>query len=244
MEVNYMYKQRYEMLLCREADEHSLPFDDLARKAYTLMMAFNELLPIQYRPNYKTVSKKDNAKIYNWSYEQFYNDLKKGVNHTRYAAFEDLGYSISFFSSLENSESVGYMLTVGATNKNVQNFLSVTFSLDFDYFQKNNSLLLESLFTKCISLFGATYGKMSNNCVFNGKGAIFKNNDYQIEHLQWLNYFSPDKFNLRKQLKNLSKLNYNIIYNNGFLKLKNTAIDYTKPEDIELINKVDESFQK
>ena len=239
-----MYKQFYTMLLCREADESKLLFDDLAHKAYDLMMFFNESLPVQYRPNYKSVYKKNDAKIYNWSYGQFYNDLKNGVNHTKDADFENLGYTVSFFSSLNDSEAVGYNLHIGATSKNVQNFLSVTFPPDFNYFEKNNSTLLEKLFERCVTLFGATYGKMANSCVFNGRGMSFDLKGYKIEHLQWLNYFSLKRFDIGKQLKCITKLNKGINCKNGFLKLKEIAIDSTKAEDMELVNKVDEAFHK
>ena len=239
-----MYKQQYKMLLCREAEKSKISFADLARKTYKLMMLFNELLPMQYRPNYETTNKKCDAKIYDWSYEQFYNDLKKGINHTKDAVFEELGYSISFFSSLNNSECVGYILNVGATNNNVQNFLSVSFPPAFDYFKKSNSSLLEDLFVKCVTVFGASYGKVANSCIFDGKGTTFNLNGYKVEHLQWLNYFLPEKFNIEKQLKSLTKLNHNIVYSNGFLKLKDIAIDSTNTEDMDLVNKIDATFQK
>lgn len=62
--------------------------------------------------------------------------------------------------------------------------------------------------------------------------------------LQWLNYFSLKRFDIGKQLKGITKLNKGINCKNGFLKLKEIAIDSTKAEDMELVNKVDEAFHK
>lgn len=113
-----------------------------------------------------------------------------------------------------------------------------------EHFEKSNSTLLENLFERCVTLFGATYGKVANSCVFNGRGMSFDLKGYKIEHLQWLNYFSLKRFDIGKQLKGNTKLNKGIDYKNGFLKLKEIAIDSTKAEDMELVNKVDEAFHK
>ena len=118
-------KQTYSMIFWRHTEKENTSFDDISERIYKVFQIFNKNLPYEYCPNYKTVNKKCDAKIYDWNYENFCNDLKKNINHTKECVFEKLGYSLSFFSSLEDNKLFGYRLNVGVKDSRFINVFSV-----------------------------------------------------------------------------------------------------------------------
>lgn len=236
------YKQTYTMIFWRHAEKEDIAFDDIAKRAYDTLQIFNKYFPEKYRPNYTTVKNKSEANLYNWNYEDFCNDLMKNVNHTRDMVFKDLGYSLSFFSSLNDESSCGYMIHVGATNKMFLNTISVNLSIDFDYFNKDYYDILEKTFYKCAEKFGAFYASIYNTKIGGGKFAKFKSDSvYDITSVNWLNYWSPEilKSFDAKVLKKLEKEYEEFIFKNGFIKLQDKPLNAESEEDLEYKNQVE-----
>lgn len=77
------------MIFWRHTEKENTSFDDISERIYKVFQIFNKNLPYEYCPNYKTVNKKCDAKIYDWNYENFCNDLKKNINHTKECVFEN-----------------------------------------------------------------------------------------------------------------------------------------------------------
>lgn len=71
-------------------------FENLAKTAYRIMEVLKEF-GSEVEPKYLTVNRKKDAFPFEWSYENFRNTLKKGVNKEGDVEFPELGYSIDFF---------------------------------------------------------------------------------------------------------------------------------------------------
>lgn len=91
--------QRHSIILWKKAERKDKDFEEIAKETYEVLKQFQEC-PQELRPNYLTAKTKKDIKEFDWNYENFRSMLKKGVNKEGENIFEDLGYSISFFSSL------------------------------------------------------------------------------------------------------------------------------------------------
>lgn len=236
------FKQTYSMIFWRHTEKGNTSFEDISERIYKVLQIFNKNLPYEYCPNYKSVNKKCDVKIYDWNYENFCNDLKKNINHTKECVFEKLGYSLSFFSSLEDNKSFGYRLNVGVKDSRFINVFSVHLAADFNYFNKDMAKILELIFYDCVNEFGAFYACVSNSLIKNGQSAILKSDSlYKITSIQWLNYWDSEilkKFD-NKKLKILQRKHKEFSFNNGFIKLKDIPLDAENPEDIKYVQEIE-----
>lgn len=236
------HKQTYKMIFWRHSEKKDSSFNDIAKRTYNVLQIFNNEFPEKYRPNYLTVMKKSDVNFFEWSYENFYNELINNVNHTKTQIFSELGYSLSFFSSLDNDSSCGYMIHVGAINENCLNTIAVNLSIDFDYFNKNSYELLERIFYRSAKEFGAFYACIYNSQISDGKFAKFKSDSmYNITNIHWLNYWSPEvlrQFNI-KELKKIEKEYREFSFKNGFLKLQEKPLNAENQSDIDYLKKVE-----
>lgn len=236
-------KQVYSMIFWRYSEKDDVSFDNIARRIFKVLNVFKKHFPEKYQPNFCAVKNKSNAKLYDWNYNNFYDDLKRNVNQTKEMVFKELGYSLSFFSSLEDAESCGYMVHVGATSPNCLNTFAVNLSIDFDYFNKECYNILEKVFYKCVKEFKPFYACVYNSQINGGKFAKFKSDTvYDITNIHWLNYCSPEiinKFN-KDTLKKLSRQNKEFVFKNGFIKLQKKPLDAENNKDIYYLKDVEQ----
>lgn len=231
------------MVFWRHNEAISTSFDEIAKQAYSIMNIFNNHLPKEFRPNYLTVNKKQDAKPYDWNYQTFYNDLYKNVNHTKERVFKELGYSLSFFSSLENANSFGYMIHVGATDPRFTNSIVVNLAFYYNYFDEKACKTLEKIFYECVRSFGAYYACVANSSSILNNG-LYLTDEGVPTSLHWLNYWSPEIMKKidRKRVKKLEQKYKEFVFNDGFLKLQNVALDANSEQDVEYKKALEESI--
>lgn len=104
--------QRHSIILWRKADRADKSFEEISKEAYEVLNLFQDC-PQELRPNYLTAKTRKDVKEFDWNYENFSNMLKKGINREGETTFEDLGYSTSFFSSLDEQNSTAFIMTAG-----------------------------------------------------------------------------------------------------------------------------------
>ena len=71
--------QYYTLIFWRKHERQDITFDEIAERAYKTLGIYQKL-PEKYRPNDVRVYRKEDAKLFEWSYQNFYNELKKSVN--------------------------------------------------------------------------------------------------------------------------------------------------------------------
>lgn len=128
--------QRHAIILWKKAESEDRNFEDFSKEAYDTLNIFQDY-PQELRPNYLTVTSKKDIREFDWNYEQFYRVLKKGVNREGEAVFEELGYSISFFSSTDENASCAFLMSVGNKNDKFYNTFIIDLPLSWNLCDKN-----------------------------------------------------------------------------------------------------------
>lgn len=132
----------------------------------------------------------EDSRLYNWTYKNFYEDLLKGVNRSKDKVFERLGYSISFFSSLNNNDSVRYSLSVGKKDERFINTFVVKFPISFNIFEYDMSNLVSNLFNETVNVFEPFWASIVNSTIHNKTSYLNEKNKPQDIH--WLNFWSKE----------------------------------------------------
>lgn len=237
-------RQYYTMIFWRKAENENVSFEDVAKMGFDIMTIFNKFLSNEYRPNFKTVRDIKNVSIYDWSYDSFALDLKQNVNHTKEKIFQELGYSMNFFSSLNNNRSVSYSLSIGKTNINFTNSIIVQFPVLFDYFNEDIYNSMKIIFYKVVERFSPYFA-----CVVNSK---LKNNGHYLGQdlipngVHWLNYWSQDilnSININKLLV-LKEENPEFSYNDGIIQVKNSPLNADIEDDVSYIRHIEDILLK
>ena len=131
------------------------------------------------------------------------------------------------------------MLEVGVKDKRFINSFVVNFSIDFNYFDAEISNLLSNLFNQAVKEFEPFWACMTNCSLQNDAEYLDENNKPTSIH--WLNYWSPAILQTidKRKLKKLERKYKYLIFNRGFLKLQDIAINATNSSDIEYIKSIE-----
>jgi len=236
--------QYFTLRLCRESESSDVTFDEVAKRTYDTIEVFR-VLEQKYQPNYATVWRKKDAKLFDWSYENFCKHLKESVNREGDLVFEDLGRTCGFFSSLKNHESLGYMFTVGTTNPKFINTFKVNFPIEFDYFDEKMSKKMEDIFRQAVKVFEPFWGCMENSLITNESKCFNEDMSFPTE-FHWLNYLSDDMMSKvnPKAVKKLAKKYNEFECKDNIIKLQNIALNAHSPEDVKLKNDVDKALAR
>ncbi len=152
--------QVHSMLLWANAKNEE--FKTSVDRAYALIMALKEF-GTELSPNYLTAKRKKDAKVFDYTYEMLEDLIRKGVNKEGKTVFADLGYSVSFFSSLVEKDSAGISLRVGTTNPRFNNNLVVNLPQTYSiYVDTATGERLINLFKKCVEIFDPFWGCLGN----------------------------------------------------------------------------------
>ena len=235
--------QRHSILLWKKAEKIDKDFDEIARETYEILMVFQQY-PEEIRPNFLSGKTKATAQKFNWIYENFRTVLRHGVNREDATVFEDLGYSVSFFSSINDHESCGFEITVGNKNESFFNTIIVNVPLALNLYTKKDADMISSLFQKLVLAYRPYWGIVSNKVLSRKYGKHL--NEGLPATVQWINYWSPaiiNKIGMEKIHTVLEK-NRNLKYIDGILSIKETALDMTKEEDIRLQDELQKTLLK
>lgn len=180
--------QRHSLILW--ANAASEDFQVSVNKAHNLLLALKEFGP-ELSPNYITAKRKKDAPNFDWSLETLQGLLKKGINKEGKTVFSDLGYRVSFFSSLKDDDSAGISMLVGASNSSITNNFIVNLPLSLPIYESpevNKRLI--TVFKECVRIFNPFWA-----CIGNGVN-LRRYDGYWGDKLptaiHWVNYFGSD----------------------------------------------------
>lgn len=149
------------LILWRKPVEKTL--EVLAEEAFDLFSIFREAQE-DFRPNYQTARRKRDAKPITWDEKTFRNALLGRPVNQGNTLLGELGYSISFFSSVEEERSVGYRLHIGNRDPKFVD----TFVVDIPDSAWNSRLFslvaIEDTFCRCIAAFHPFWGCVDDRC--------------------------------------------------------------------------------
>lgn len=223
--------QRHSIILWKKAEEENKIFEEISAEAYEVFKLFHNY-PQKLRPNYSTAKTKKNIRRFDWNYENFSNELKKGINKEGKNTFENLGYSISFFSSMDEEDSCTFQMRAGNKNEKFFNTLIVNLPLSLNLYDEKMAGKISNLFEKLVQAYMPYWGCVSNKVLSRKYGQYLEENLPTTIH--WINYWSEDitsAIGMEKIHKIIDK--YPIIsFKKGILSINDTALDVDKEDDI------------
>lgn len=231
--------QKHNIILWRNPDNELQSFENISRNAFKTMGIFQQF-NTNWQPNYLTGHRKNTEK-FNWSYENFSETLKKCVNKEGKKIFLDLGYSISFFSALNEYESFGYLLNVGSTKFINNLIIDIPINIDLSNLEIANTTI--RLFEKLVENFKPFWGCIANESIASEYG-YFDIQKKLPKTIFWLNYFDNviiENMDKNKIIEIVNK-NEEITFNKGIFQIKNTAIDIEKEDDMLLYTRLNKYF--
>ena len=116
--------------------------------------------------------------------------MKKGVNQEGKNVFEDLGYSISFFSSMDENNSCAFQMTVGNRNDRFYNTFILNLPLSLNLYDKETADMIKTMFEKLVLAYRPFWGCVSNKILSRKYGQYLHGNMPTTVH--WLNYWSEE----------------------------------------------------
>ncbi len=222
--------QTHSLVLWKKAETRE--FYAYTKEAYETMQIL-----ISYGiciPAYETVMRKKDAKLFYWNYDNFSKAVKKNVNKEGNTIFQDLGYIISFFSSLNNDKASGITLSIGNKNTKFVNALVINFSLSVDLYNMNVASSVSDMFCDCVNTFKPFWGCISNKKNIREYKKYLKDNKPTTVH--WINYWSGEIINVLGTDKIQVVLDSceNCSFENGIFKINPIAMNVDNEEDIKL----------
>lgn len=225
--------QRNSIILWRNAEENSKTFDIIASETFEVLKIFRSY-PYIFRPKYVTAKSKNDIREFNWDYEFFYDLLKKGINRNGNTVFEDIGYTLSFFSSINSCDSSYFSLHVGNKDPQFNNTFIVDLPVSYNLYDENNAKLILEIFEKLVVKFSPYWGCVSNKILSQKYRPFFINGLPSTLH--WINYFSEEIIKKIGEAKlNAFVNNFETVTNkNGIIMIKKTAIDTNNLDEMNL----------
>lgn len=223
--------QRHSIILWKKAEKEDKKFEEIAKETYEVLKLFQEY-PQELRPNYLTARAKKDIKEFDWNYENFRSTLKKGINKECENIFEDLGYSISFFSSLNGQNSCGFEIIAGNKNEKFYNVLIVNLPLSLNLYDEKIADMVKRLFEKLTQSYKPYWGCVSNKALSRKYGKYLEGSLPTTVH--WINYWSEDILETigMEKIQNVITKNAMSTFKTGILSIKETALDVEKEDDI------------
>lgn len=151
----------YTMILWAKANNNEIGTQ--AKQVFDILTTLSQVPYL--RPKYLTAYKKKDTT----EFELTLDNVEKLITKKRDKQFEELGSKISFFTSLNDNESVGISISIGVSKAKFQN--TVVLDLNFDYKEQSVKKFdeLSEIFKKLVSVFAPFYGcitSRSNGSMF------------------------------------------------------------------------------
>lgn len=234
--------QKHTIILWKKPDEKDKDFETIAMETYEALNVLNQFKE-EYRPNFLTTYSKRKTSVFEWDYEEFKNILKKGANKEGHNVFENLGYTISFFSSKDEEKSFSYMLTVGNKNNKFNNSLVSNIPIGVNIYKKENADMISKMFEIMVQKFKPFWGCVANSIIAQNYGGFIENGRPTMVH--WLNYWSDDMIKKigKNRINRVIKRNQQILFFNNILKLQHIPLDAEKKEDLIYLKNVEKQLK-
>lgn len=229
--------QRHSIIFWRKAEKEDKSFEDISKEVYEVLNIFQSF-PQELRPNYLTAKTKKDIKEFEWNYNNFSEHLEKGINKEGEVVYKDLGYSISFFSSMDGQNSCAFSITAGNKCKKAYNTLIVDLPLSFNLYDKQTAGNICDLFEKLVCTYKPFWGCISNKALSRKYGKFLEGSLPTTVH--WMNYWSEEITRTvgMERIQRLVGTNSIFSFKNGILSIKETALDVENEDDISFHEKL------
>lgn len=227
--------QRHSIILWKKAETSNKKFEDISKEMYEALNIFRKY-PQELRPNYLVAKSPKNIERFDWNYENFRDVLKIGINREGKRVFEDLGYSISFFSSMNEKESCAFRVKAGNKNENFYNTLVVELPVAINLFDIDVAREISKLFNELVQVYMPFWGCISNKVISRRYEKFLLGEIPTTVH--WMNYWSEGivySIGMEKIQKVIDE-NIDVTFENNVLSIKDTAFNVNDEKDMNYYN--------
>lgn len=135
-------------------------------------------------------------------------------------------------------DSCGFEVRAGNKSEKFYNTLIINLPLSMNLYDEKTAKQISSLFETLVQTYVPYWGCISNRALSRKYGKYMEGNLPTTIH--WLNYWSEDIIQAIG-VKNIQKTvdaNPEILFKNGIMLIKNTAIDVDKEDDLKFHDKL------
>ena len=177
----------YTMVLWAKANDDGI--DIQAKQVFNILTILNQVPYL--RPKYLTARKKKDIK----EFELTFDNVRKMIIKKGDKQFVELGSKISFFTSLNEEESVGITISIGVSKIKFQN--SIVLDLNSDYKEQNVERFdeLSKTFKKLVSVFNPFYGCITSRSNSNMFDTYYDKTNNLLSSVFDINYWGEDIVN-------------------------------------------------
>lgn len=176
--------QVFEMILWAKPQDASI--EEMTDISYQLLSELHNY-GSELAPKYLPAWRKDQVREFELNKNNIKELLEKNVNKEGGRVFWDLGRSLSFFSSKNESNSSEINIQIGVSNASFNNLLVVSLPyVNFSGFD-TKKIEFENLFKKLISIFNPYFAFISNS--FNKQLSDEFWKDDKPTYVHWMNYY-------------------------------------------------------
>lgn len=219
--------QRHSIILWKEPETRDFSvYTEEAYQTLEVLMKHNKLC----YPTYETGIKKKEAKPIDWEYSKFCEIVMKNATKDS----DELGYNVSFFSSLKNDESASISFSIGIRNAQFVNTCIVKLPVNLEIFHEDIYNEVSEIFSDCVKTFRPFWGCVSNDRNARSFGAFLNGNKPSTVH--WMNYWSESicKEISERRIQKVIERNSQILFQDNIFKVRNNPLDITCEEDMQL----------
>lgn len=229
---------RYKIIIWAKAEEDTL--EKQVNQAYSILkkLEAHKLITTLYLP----AKRKDQTKKFELTYEH----VEKLILEKQDKKFPNLGSELSFFSSMNENESLSINFSVGRSNSNFNNSMIINIPLNFSFEQICNYIYL---FKELVQEYNAYYACITSNFNLNSYNDWF-NYDKNIPNIVfWINYWGENISNVLKVSKQIEKGRTHKFYeieqygNGYFLRLQEQPIDMNNKKQIYFQQEMSKIFK-
>lgn len=225
--------QLHSIVLWKKAENRE--FDEIAKEAYKSLENL-QYFPSCLRPNYLTSDRKTDVKEFSFDYQHF----KKVLKENMIGSTDNLGYAVSFFSSMDELQSCSIRMKVGIKNKQFSNSLVMSLPCTMDLGEKQNFEMITDLFKHLVRDFQPFWGAVVNKNLAK-RYDRFLQDGFPVA-IFGMNYWGEDIVTEidEKKIKEFVNSNPSATYYNGILSLKDGPIDIYNELDMSLQHSAEE----
>ena len=229
--------QRHSIILWKKAEKKDKSFEEIAKETYEVLNLLQDC-PQELRPNYLTAETKKDIRKFDWNYESFSSTLKKRANKEDEIIFEDIGYTISFFSSMNAEDSCSIDIEAGNKNDKFYNTLIINLPLSLNLYDEKTAHMIRNLFGKLVLSYMPYWGCISNKALSRKYGKFLEGSLPTTVH--WMNYWSGDIIQAigMEKIQQVADANPTISFENCILLIKDIALDVDREEDTRFHNEL------
>lgn len=164
-------------------------FEEVVVKGYKVINALQSFGE-EVSPSYVPAARKSQTISFDYSLSTFENLVRRGINKEGKTEFPDLGYTVNFFSSLDDDKSAGISMKLGNSNPKFSNTLVISLPFELEMNSNDVTTRLKTLFVSLIEILNPYWGAVVNAKNANRYDGYWKDNVPTTVH--WLNFFGAD----------------------------------------------------